>query len=113
MKSCEASLRSEISNLRNQLSFANSQLKEFDDINAKLKKDIVEVKAKLERSDGELECLKIQGEQNSTQYNKTIEEKESYISDLLLQLKNDQSNANESKLDNTDDFKEMDSMEGG
>jgi len=95
------------------LSFANNQLKEFDDINAKLKKDIVEVKAKLERSDGELECLKIQGEQNSSQYTKTIEEKESYISDLLLQLKNDQSNANESKLDNTDDFKEMDSMEGG
>ena len=67
----------------------------------------------MERSDGEIECLKIQGEQNSAQYNKTIEEKESYISDLLLQLKNDQSSANDSKLDNTDDFKEMDSMEGG
>ena len=67
----------------------------------------------MERSDGEIECLKIQGEQNLAQHNKTIEEKESYISDLLLQLKNDQSNANESKLDNADDFREMDSMEGG
>ena len=67
----------------------------------------------MERSDGEIECLKIQGERNSAQHTKKIEEKESYISDLLLQLKNDQSNANESKLDNTDDFKEMDSMEGG
>ena len=78
-----------------------------------ISKFICKSQAKLERSDGELECLKIQGEQNSAQYTRTIEEKESYISDLLLQLKNDQSNANESKLDNTDDFKEMDSMEGG
>ena len=31
------------------MSFANSQLKEFDDINAKLKKDIVEVKVKLQK----------------------------------------------------------------
>ena len=31
--------------MRNQLSFANKQLKEFDDINAKLREEFVDIKA--------------------------------------------------------------------
>jgi len=102
-----------VSNLRNQLSFANNQLKDFDDINAKLKDEIVKIKANLDRSESEIECLKIQAEQNLIKHNKAMEEKDSRISDLQLKLDSSQSDADKGNLNDKDDFREMDSMEGG
>ena len=42
--------------------------------------------ANLDRSESEIECLKIQAEQNLMKHNKAMEEKDSRISDLQLKL---------------------------
>ena len=69
--------------------------------------------ANLDRSESEIECLKFQGEQNLIKHNKAMEEKDSRISDLQLKLDKAQSDGNEDNLNDKDDFREMDSMEGG
>ena len=69
--------------------------------------------ANLDRSESEIECLKIQAEQNLIKHNKAMEEKESRISDLQLKLDSSQSDENKGNLNDEDDFREMDSMEGG
>ena len=42
-----------------------------------------------------------------------MEEKESFISELQMKLKDGQSDLNKNDLSDRDDFTEMDSMEGG
>ena len=46
-------------------------------------------------------------------HNKAMEEKESFISELQMKLKDGQSALNKNDLSDRDDFTEMDSMEGG
>ena len=69
--------------------------------------------ANLDRSESEIECLKQQGEQNLIKHNKAMEEKDLRISDLQLKLDSSQSDADKGNLNDKDDFREMDSMEGG
>ena len=74
---------------------------------------ILKSQANFEHSENEIECLKLQGEQNLIKHIKALEEKDSRISDLQLKLDKAQSDADEDNLKDKDDFREMDSMEGG
>ena len=55
--------------------------------------------------------MKIQGERNTMQLNKTIQEKEMQVSELLRNFQNDRNSANEATEGN--DFQDLESMEGG
>ena len=69
------------------------------------------MQAKLDQSSEEFERLKIEGDQTSMQLNKTIEEKDIYISELLKKLQNGKHVENEKNVGN--DFRDLESMEGG
>jgi hypothetical protein len=93
------------------LSFANNQLKDFGDINAKLNEDFTNIKAKLRESAEEVERLRIEGEQHIMKLNDTIQNKELQVSDLLEKFQNERNFAS-GKLE-TNDFRDFDNMEGG
>jgi len=76
-----------------------------------LKEDFVEIKSKLDQSSKEVESLKIQGERNTMQMDKTIHEKEMQVSELLKNFQNDRNSVNEKNEGN--EFRDLENMEGG
>jgi hypothetical protein len=69
------------------------------------------MQAKFDQSSEEFERLKIEGDQNSVSLMKTIEEKDIYIAELLKKLLNGKNVENEKNVGN--DFRDLESMEGG